>query len=383
MNIAVADERGREVQARVYRFHDGYRAQGMNLETGVVDKRWADRLILRVFVSDYDKQIQHNLLMTFNPYGDVTLAELSAGATVRYEKSFGERASVDALAGYAYGRIHYQDLDGCVYDWFGRCLRARAQPGERNGRAEDQRYGDHSAYGRIHADLHLYSQHVLRLSVSPTYTTRTGDELRQAKWQARDPLSAERHLLTFVTGLEYNASLLDDRLENVAFAKVSLQAQRSEDPQASGAFLRRDRQTHRLGLGDALRYTFAPWPRACRPDEIFGNAFPVQPNLELKPELSHNLNLGVTVCARETPVGQLRADVNGFVRDASQLIVLVGNDKTAMYQNVYSARSLGMEAAAGRTSVGDYVALDGNVTHGSCAANEVFGGLGFHVGTLF
>jgi TonB family protein len=148
---------------------------------------------------------------------------------------------------------------------------------------------------------------------------------------------------------------------------------RSEEPRPNaGAFVPQERETHRFGIGDALRYTFAPWiyakasyewaTRLPRPDEIFGNAFPIQPNLGLKPEISHNLNLGVTVDAR-TRTGRWRGDVNGFMRDADQLIVLVGNDKTALYQNVYSARSLGAELAAGWTSPGDYLALDGNVTY--------------------
>ena len=373
MNVEVADSRGRETSARVYRFHDGYRARGANLESGIVDKSWARRLLLRGFVTQYDKEIQHNLFMTFNPYGDITLSELSAGGTARYENTFGERFSASAVLGYSYGIMKYVDIGECVYDWFGQCIRERAQPGERNGRAEDQRYGEHNVYGRVNLDYRLHPEHLLRLSLAPTYMGRTGDERRQANRDARDPLSADRDLVSIVSGLEYKADLLSRKLENVAFVKDYLQILRSEEPLANGgAFLRRDDETHRFGVGDALRYTFAPWiyakasyewaTRLPRPDEIFGNAFPIQANLGLKPEISHNINLGVTVDARVTS-GRWRGDVNGFVRDADELIVLVGNDKTAMYQNVYSARSAGAELAAGWTSPGDYIALDGNFTY--------------------
>jgi vitamin B12 transporter len=40
----------------------------------------------------------------------------------------------------------------------------------------------------------------------------------------------------------------------------------------------------------------------------------------------------------------------------------VGDDEAATYQNAYSARSLGVEVAAGWTSPGRYLALDANVT---------------------
>jgi outer membrane receptor for ferrienterochelin and colicin len=128
-----------------------------------------------------------------------------------------------------------------------------------------------------------------------------------------------------------------------------------------------------LGFGDSLRYTLSDWAyakasyewatRLPRADEIFGNAFPIQPNLGLEPELSHNLNLGVSVEGLKTAIGELRADLNGFVRDAKQLIVLVGDDQAATYQNVYNARSVGLETAAGWTSKREYVALDGNLTY--------------------
>jgi vitamin B12 transporter len=373
MDIEVPDALGREQPAHVYRFHDGYRAEGVNLETGLVGKPGAKRLLLRGFVTHFDKEIQHNLVMTFNPYGDITLSELSAGGTVRYENSIGERVRVGVVAGYAHGQMRYTDVGECVYDWFGQCVRPRPQPGERNGRAEDQLYQEHSAYGRVNVDYKLHPNHVIGVSLSPTYVSRTGDEQRQAKPDARDPLSAQRQLFGLVAGIEHKAHLIDGRLENALFFKDYLQVLRSEDPLPSGNFQERDRETHRFGLGDALRYVFAPsvyakasyeWAtRLPRPDEIFGNAFPVQPNLQLEPELSHNINLGITLDVPLQHAGRLRADVNGFVRDADQLIVLVGTDKTSMYQNVYSARSLGAETAFGWTSPGEYIALDGNVTY--------------------
>lgn len=389
MEVKVPDARGKEVPARVYRFHDAYAAEGANVETGLVNKPWAKRLLLRVFVSHYDKQIQHNLMMTFNPYGDVTLAESAAGASLRYENTFARRVVVKAVAGYTYSAQVYQDLGQCVYDWFGQCLRQRLQPGERRGRAEDQLYWEHAGFARVNVDWRVWPGHTLTFSSAPTSITRSGDERRQANKQARDALSAERRLTTLVSGVEYALELFDERLKNTLFGKDYLQILRAEDPLSSGLFRRRDHETHRLGLGDSLRYTFADWvyakasyewaTRLPTPDEFFGNAFPIKPNLQLEPELSHNLNLGVTLSGEVSPVGQLRADLNGFLRDATQLIVLVGDDEAATYQNAYSARSRGVELAAGWTSPKEYLALDGNVTwvdfrntsnEGAFAANQ-------------
>jgi outer membrane cobalamin receptor len=135
----------------------------------------------------------------------------------------------------------------------------------------------------------------------------------------------------------------------------------------------RERRSRQAGVGDALRLRATEWlwlkasyelaTRLPSPDEIFGDGVLTVANLELEPETSHNLNLGATVDARETATGSWRVDLNAFVRRADQLIVLLGNDQTVSYQNVYGAQSLGVELAAGWTSPGEYLALDANVTY--------------------
>jgi vitamin B12 transporter len=372
VDVEVPDERGRLSPARVHRFHDSYRAAGGNAELGFVEQPWARRLLLRLFATDYDKEYQHNLVMTV-PYGGVTYGETATGASLRYEHELGRGVSVDALAGYAYTRGDFLDVATCVYDWFGRCVRERRTPGETDSRPHDQLYWDHSGFGRLNLGWRLHPQHALRLAVAPTYLTRTGDERRQSDEAARDPLTAERNLLTLVNGVEYELDLFGDRLENLAFVKHYVQSLESEEPRPGGFFRRLDRNTHRFGVGDALRFRFTPWlyakasyewaTRLPRPDEVFGdNAFIIA-NLELEPETSHNINLGPTLDLRGTRSGAWRATANGFLRDADQLIVLLGNDRVQSYQNVYSARSVGVEGAVGWTSPRDYVVLDASATY--------------------
>jgi TonB family protein len=372
IDVEVPDERGRLSPARVYRFHDSYRAVGGNAELGFVERRWAKRLLLRVFATEYDKDYQHNIVMTV-PYGGVTYGETATGATLRYEHNLGRGVSVDALGGYAYTRGTFLDVATCVYDWFGRCVRERRQPGETDSRPHDQLYWDHSGFGRLNLAWRVHPQHALRVAIAPTYLTRTGDERRQSDPTARDPLTAERNLLTVVNGLEYERDLFGDRLENIAFVKQYVQVLQSEEPRPGGIFRGRDRDTHRFGVGDGLRHRFTSWlyakasyewaTRLPRPDEVFGdNAFIIA-NLELEPETSHNFNLGPTLDLRDTRSGSWRATANGFLRDAEQLIVLLGNDRVQSYQNVYSARSMGVEGALGWTSAREHLVLDANATY--------------------
>ncbi|WP_394844689.1 TonB-dependent siderophore myxochelin receptor MxcH [Pendulispora brunnea] len=376
-DVPLGNLAGEETRIRATRFHDGYRAGGANLETGFIDRSWAKNLRLRVFFSDYSKELQNNVVMTV-PYGEAEYGKFTTGATVRYENTFATRAgrvSVDVLGGYTYGRTFLRDVSNCTYLWNGErnCNdRVLGEIDSTHG-PFDQVVWVHSGFARANTSWQIRSGHTLRLSLSPTYSTRSGEERQRQSDVLPDPLGAKRDLLNMVSGLEYQADLFKRRLENIAFVKSYFQSQRSVDQLPGGARVDRDRNTHRFGVGDALRYRFveglyakASYEWATRlpsPDELYGNGILVVSNLNLQPETSHNVNLGMTVDLRTTPVGAVRADINGFLRAADQLITLLSNDKYFSYQNVFSARSIGVEAAAGWTSPGEYVVLDGNVTY--------------------
>jgi TonB family protein len=381
IDLEVPDERGRLARARVYRFHDGYRAFGANAELGLVDRPWARRFVARLFLTDYDKEYQHDVVATV-PYGGVTYGETSLGASLRYERAWSSGLALDLIGGYVYTRGHFLDVATCVYDWFGRCVRERVRPGETDTVPHDQLFVDHAGFGRGHLEWRLDARQALRLSLAPTHVTRSGDERRQSDPQERDPLAGERRLSTVVAGLEHELDLLGDRLEIVSFVKYYAQQLASEETLG-----RQAPTVHRAGVGEALRlrlagnlsvkasYEYAT--RLPRPDEVFGDNILVGANLELAPEASHNANLGMTLDARAARTGRLRAGLNGFLRDAHQLIILIGNERTQFHQNVFGARSLGVELAASWSSPGEHVAFEGNLTYQSfrnTSAEGPFGG---------
>ncbi|WP_437287313.1 TonB-dependent siderophore myxochelin receptor MxcH [Sorangium sp. So ce406] len=373
VDVEVPDDKYVEHPARVYRFHDAYRAAGGGVELGFVNRPWARRLLLRAFLTAYDKEHQHKLGVMKVPYGEVTSGEATTGVSLRYEQPLGRGVALDAIAGYAYGRATFLDVSECTYDWYERC--EPGKPGEDDIRPRDQVFWEHSGYGRLNLRYRPHPEHALQISVSPMFVTRTGDERRQANPEGRDPLTTDRDLVTWVHGVEHQLNLFDDRLENLLFAKQYVQLVRSEEPLQGLAdrFIRRDRDTHRFGVGDGLRYRFNGWlyakasyewaRRLPRPDEVFGDGALIRGNLELSPETSHNGNVGVTVDARDTAAGAWRIEANGYLREAEDLIVLFGNGQISRYDNVFSARAMGVEASARWTSPGEHVALDGNLTY--------------------
>nr|WP_255653383.1 TonB-dependent siderophore myxochelin receptor MxcH [Myxococcus sp. XM-1-1-1] len=371
VDVKVDDAEGRIHDARLPRFHDAFRAGGGGVEVGVLNRPWARRLSLRVFGSASTKEVQHDATMS-NAYGDVDTSNRSGGATLRFEQLAGRDLVLDAVGGYVYRRASLTDLGSCAYDWFGRCILTLPQPGELQSRAIDRRVGQHTAFVRANAGWTFAPNQMLRLAVAPTYVTRAGEDRALARLGQQDPLRGDRGLFNLVTGLEHELDALDERLENIAFAKSYVQLARAERISASGAFAPVDRDTFNFGVGDSLRYHVTPrltakaayeWAtRLPGPDEIFGDGMLIDSNLTLEPETSHNVNLELAFDSGETPRGTFRGGALGFARLTDQFIMPIGREGYFTYQNVFAARILGATGAAGWTSPGQYLSLDGNAT---------------------
>lgn len=371
IDVEAVDAQGRLLPVRVDRFHDAYQAAGGSVEVGLVDRPWARRLLLRAFMGQSAKEIQHNVSMEV-PYGEVDGGETSRGATLRFEQLFSDGLSADAVAGYTWRQTRFEDLSQCAYDWFGTCVQPLPLPGEmEEARAVDRFVGQHTSFARFNLGW-TSAYHALRLSLAPTLVRRVGEDRSVRARQELDPLSGERGMFSLVTGLEYELDALDYRFENIVFVKDYLQFARADRLLPSGVFADADRNTHEFGLGDSARLVLTPeltakasyeWAtRLPRPDEIFGDGILVSENLDLQPETSHNVNLGLSYEPPATSAGTFRANVTGFGRMVDQFIVFIGQEGYYTYENVFAARSLGVAGALGWVSPGEYVALDGNAT---------------------
>lgn len=372
IQVEVADERGRLSPATVRRFHDAYTAWGGALELALVRKPWARLLSLRLFGSRYDRDLQHNVVMTV-PYGEATYGEHVLGGTLRYQQPrLFENTSVEVVASVAHRQTDFRDVSEWIYDWYGRRIRERLIAGEVQADPTDQSIWQWSFFGRAYLRWAPHPEHEIGISVTPQLVTRTGDERVESNPGGRDPLTAQRDLFTLVSGVEYRLRVLDERLENTLFGKHYLYRADSEEVLPGYVFRQLAREHSRFGVGDAFRFRFEEWiwakasyelaTRLPNPDEVFGNGVLVVPNLELQPETSHNVNVGMNVDWRDEELGRWTGELNLFARLSDQLIVLLGSERLLSYQNVYAATSLGAELAVGWTSPGRYVSVDLNGT---------------------
>lgn len=377
VDVEVVGEGGKLTEATVPRFHDAYSAQGIRGTLGLRDQPWADEVSLEVFATQGYKEIQNNNVMSI-AYGEITSKVENYGALVRYRKTLWDKLDLNVIGGYSLNKVNFVDTSRYIYTWLGGVVKdangkiKTRTPGEL-GQATDRLIWDKSSYSRAVLAYKLAPRHTLRLASAPTFVSRSGNERWDEESELIDPLNEVSTIFTWVNGFEYSMLSADDKLENNLFVKSYIQNVRAEEPTSTkGVTRNQDRNSRNMGFGNSLRYKLHPqwllkasyeWAtRLPRPEEIFGNGRLILPNLSLKPERSHNANLEINYTSRPSAQHDWKIMLNGFLRDTDQLILLLGNNEVFSYQNVFSARSLGIEAATAWESPNKRFSIIGNVT---------------------
>lgn len=373
----VANSEGQLVKARTHRFHDRYVAATSSLEFGVIDQPWARKLLLRLFGTRFAKDLQHNVDMSV-PYGQVRYGETTTGGTLRCEQPSVARGPLGVFitAGASHRAIDFVDTSPFIHDWFGRQVYERREgSGEIGLFASDLTQWEISALARLMAQYQIAPGHVARLVIAPDVTTRTGRERLRINPDRIDPLTTRRRMTHAVSALEYAARDLDDQIDNSLFVKhywygLSADQVRTFD----NAVHQVDDVTKRFGAGDALRVrlndellakaSFEYATRLPRSDEVFGDGVLTLPNLELAPESSHNANLGLSYLGQFEHIGGVAIEPSAFLRDSDEMVIrMMAQDRVHLiYQNVYAARSVGIDAMLRWTSPQRWLTLQVNGT---------------------
>jgi hypothetical protein len=370
---------GQLEDATVRRFHDGYHGMGASLEASVVERPWAERLSLRLYGTDFDKDLQHNANMTV-PYGEVTYGEQTVGGVLRYEtpEPPGQRWRVSAALAHAYRSLDFRDASRWVYDWYGRRIFERDPgAGETSAFARDLTQWEHRTVLRGAARYDVAPGRFLRLVLAPDRTTRTGRERLRVNPARIDPLTTRRELLQSVAGLEHGWSDSADVFENDAFIKGYLYRPVTDQVQTFDNSIERVEDTlWRAGAGDAFRARLTPEiaakasyeyaTRLPRPDELFGDGALLLANLDLSPESSHNANVGVLFdLGFGDGGGRVGGEVAGFMRYTKDMVVrLLAEDRVhSIHQNVFDVRTLGADATLRWSSPGRWISLQLNGTY--------------------
>ncbi|MGC4067122.1 MAG: TonB-dependent receptor plug domain-containing protein [Polyangiaceae bacterium] len=371
VTVDTPDSSGRLVHSRVHRFHDGYRAMGLAFESGVTGRSYADRLALRTFVAFLDKELQNNPTMTV-PYGEASYAKRSIGTNLRYAKRLGEAFAIRGYAGYSARRTDFEDIGECAYDWFGRCVRQLPQPGEIGSVGTHRRTLQSDLFANFEFEATLGRSSKLAWVTTPRWTERRGSNRMEGDSAAEDPATFPQRSASWINALVLQSKTDDEAVQGNLFLKSFLQHARATEALPTGAKRVRFVEHRPVGTGGSVRFGFGSWGfakagyewsvRLPAADEWFGDGVLVTSNTRLRPERSHNAHVTFGVTTESSRFGVTSLESTGFLRRASELIVMLGDGTGFSNQNVARARGIGVEGRVRWNSPEDHLRVSGNVT---------------------
>ena len=353
------------------RFHDSYESCGINANVGFVDVRWADRLTLGVLYSDMNKDVQNGGTMEV-VYGNRRTGQDSKMMNLRYEKRdfLTKGLSMNAFMSYTHSNRWVVDTIPYIVNWLGDMIWNESandyyqwsNGGGEQGPATLAKNKEKTIAGRANLAYRLHPQH--RISANYFYNNFIRDVEDPLLPTAEQELTETRYLTKQIIGFTYENMFFDERLKTSWFVKQYIQAVKLKDPVKSNNMLSSveyDETVNNTGYGFTASFAVLPkvllqasYEKALRmpeSNELLGNTSEsVDATYDLKPEKSNNVNMGVILGTFDFNRHELRADVNFFIRDISDMIMRgTENSKTGTYgyENLGKVKSKGIDAEIG------------------------------------
>lgn len=283
---------------RVERLHDAYHNEALVVKLGVLNKSWADRLMLSATLSKSYKEIQTDTRQTV-AFGERHRKGWSVMPALEYRKR-DLLKGLDVAATLNYNRNMTNNIDTATYEynWLG-------ERRYKNGRKGEVSYQDTKAYNdNWNATFRAVYRPVAGHTITLNHLIQSVDRKTNT---ATVDLSNSINKVTVkrIAGLSYQLAPTD-RWNATVFVKNY--DQRNSGPLAlSGndntSYVKTHNDVSTLGYGAAAAYYILrgwqlklSYERACRlptTDELFGDNDLERGKFELRPERSHNYNLNM------------------------------------------------------------------------------------------
>lgn len=273
--------------AKVKRFHDKFHNEAIITQIGVVNKSYADRLLIGFTFGQNYKEIQTGARMR-NVFGAWHRRGNTIMPTLKYQKTdLIKGLDLTFNANFNLGTEQNIDTLNRRYDWFGN-FKENGANGERSRQL--YKYKNNEGLATLSANYRISERNTIALSnVATTFNRKGQNEL--------DPQSSalETGKRTFkdILGIGYSYDV-DGIWSATVFGKILYQNNKDGNAASGGST--------EFGYGFAA--TYFPRPtlqlktsyeltnRLPTAYELFGDVENQQGNFNLKPEHSHNLNLG-------------------------------------------------------------------------------------------
>jgi len=229
---------------------------------------------------------------------------------------------------------------------------------------------------RINFDYRLSANHNLNLNTLINYARRQPNDDMASRHAGFVIGGFPSKKTGVVSGLTWEAKLLDRKLTNMLSVKYFHLHSEIEDLtsyEMIEAPKKKSNTTSQIGWIEAMKYEpfrgfhlKASYQRAIRlpnSQELFGDGIITFPAAGLKPEKSHNFNLGFLIDKNNVlGLSRLQFEVNGFYMQVSDMIKLMKQHMAAGYVNAERVHIKGIETEL-KLDISPTVYAYGNLTY--------------------
>lgn len=194
----------------VERFHDNYQSSAIQLEAGLTDKKYADKLLFGIIASGNDKDLQTGVVME-EVYGAMTTKSQTIVPSLKYQKKDLLIKGLETNLYTAYNRSSLRRIDTTsrIYNWRGEWIpnasyADQSAGGERN--RTQNKNTDREWLLTNNWNYRIDAQQGLALNYTMTDFHRKGyDSENPEALENRFPTDLTKHIL----GLSYNLDIWD------------------------------------------------------------------------------------------------------------------------------------------------------------------------------
>lgn len=358
----------------VRRFNDAYHNEAVIGKVGIVDRKWADRLVLGLTYSNMYKEIQNGVIQKV-VFGQKHRKGHSLMPSLEYAKRNLFTRGLDLSMTANYNRNITQNVDTSAYryNWFGQAKYMNGTLGEQsyqNRKSDNDNWNATLTMkyriGTAHSFIlnHVFSSQQRENSATSGTTSSEADAFSK---QTRKNVTGLSY--TFMPSEVWNLSVFGKYYNQYNAGPVST----STDGNSDYVLLTNTTSTFGYGLAGTyfiLKQLQAKlsYERAFRlpsTDELFGDEDLELGSIGLKPEKSDNINFNLSYTNRWNKHG-LYIDGSVIYRNITDYIqrrigTYNGSKSYASYQNHGKVETKGYTIAV-RYSYGDWVSLGGNVS---------------------
>ncbi len=368
-----------ENKERVKRFNDTYHNEAVVGKLGLVDKKWADRLMFGFTYSNMYQEIQTGVRQK-TVYGQKHRKGHSLMPSLEYNKRNLFDSGVDVALTVNYNKNQTTNVDTSAYEynWRGEkhLMNSRGEQSYQHTRSDNNNWnGTLTANYRI-GKAHMFTfNHVLNTFSRSNTSLLTNEEMTDAiNKETRKNISGLSYRL--MPSEHWNLSVFGKYYNQFVAGPMATSSTQDE-------YVRTTRSVNSMGYGAAGTYFVLPglqaklsYEKAYRLptiEEMFGNEDLEMGDLSIKPENSDNINLNIS---HNRTFGKHTIYTEGGViyrntRDYIQRNItdLSGGKEAATYINYGKVLTKGYNISA-RYGFGNWLSIGGNFTQMNVRDNQ-------------